>query len=437
MGREVKVYIETYGCALSRGESYVMETVLRGRGARIVDSPEEADVVILNTCIVRGETEDRMRRRIKALHEELSHRGKRLVVAGCMAKAMPYTVSRLAPSSSLVAPQCVHRVDEAVFSRGRVLLLGDERGRDGVLPRVFRGVIGIVPIADGCLGDCSFCVVKYARRRLISYAPRAIISTVREMVRMGAREIELTAPDTAVYGLDMCGEQLLPELVLRVAEIPGDFMVRVGMMTPEYALRILDELAEMYRHPKVYKFAHLPVQSGDDKVLKLMNRGYTVDEYIALVDELRRRVPGISIATDIIVGHPGEDEEAFQNTLRLVEKLRFERVHFAQYSPRPHTRSASMKQVPEHVKKERSKRLLEVVERVGLEVHRAYVGGIYDALVTEEGHSNTMVARLSNYMPVIVPAGVTLGSRIKVRVLDASYYDLRGEPVGQGTGKKC
>ncbi len=425
----MRVYIETYGCALSRGESHLMETVLRRRGARIVGSLEEADVVIINTCIVRGETEDRMRRRIKSLYEVLAARGKRLVVAGCMAKAMPYTVSRLAPDSSLVAPQCVHRVDEAVFSQSRVLLLGDERRRD-LLPQVIRGVIGIVPIADGCLGDCSFCVVKYARRRLVSYAPRAIVNTVRGMLERGAKEIELTAPDTAVYGVDLAGQQLLPDLVLRIVELPGDFMVRVGMMTPEYAMRILDELVEMYRHPKVYKFAHIPVQSGDDRVLKIMNRGYTVEEYVELVRELRRKVPGISIATDIIVGHPGEDEEAFRNTLKLVEELRFERVHFAQYSPRPHTRSASMKQVPEHVKKERSKRLLEVVERVGLEVHRAYVGGVYEALVTEEGHSDTRVARLSNYMPVILPGNVDLGSRVRVRVLDASYYDLRGVLAG-------
>lgn len=424
----VRVYIETYGCALSRGETHLMETVLRRRGARIVCSPDEADVVIINTCIVRGETEDRMRRRIRGLHDALASRGKRLVVAGCMAKAMPYTVSKLAPGSSLVAPQCVHRVDEAVFSRGRVLLLGDERRRD-LLPQVIRGVIGVTPIADGCLGDCSFCVVKYARRRLVSYAPRAVVDAVRGMLEKGAREIELTAPDTAVYGVDLAGRQLLPDLVLRVAELPGDFMVRVGMMTPEYAARILDDLVEMYRHPKVYKFAHLPVQSGDNRVLKIMNRGYTVEDYVGLVRELRRKVPGISIATDIIVGHPGEDEEAFQNTVRMVEELRFERVHFSQYSLRPHTRSASMRQVPEHVKKERSKRLLEVVERVGLEVHQAYVGGVYEALVTEEGRSGTRVARLANYMPVVVPGDVGLGSRIRVRILEASYYDLRGAPA--------
>ncbi len=423
--RGLKAYLETYGCALSQAESLMMASLLEARGVEMVSSPEEADVLIINTCIVRAETEDRMRRRITWLHRYAKAQGKRLIVAGCMARAEPYVVSRLAPSASLVSPQNIHRIVDAVLGGKRSIYLLGEKPRDMLLPAK-RGLIGIVPIADGCLGDCSFCIVKWARRRLTSHPPRLVVDTVRRLVEKGAREIQVTAPDTAVYGYDL-GAPLLPDLLKRISEIPGDFMVRIGMMTPNYAARIIDGLVEALRQPRIYRFLHLPLQSGDDHVLKLMRRDYSVDEYRKLVKELRSKVPGLSIATDIIIGHPGETEEAFENTLSVVRELRFERVHIAQYSIRPHTEAASMPQVPEHVKKERSIRLVELVEEIGLEIHRAYVGTVRQGLVTEKGRNNTLVARLHNYTPVIIPgAKGLLGSWRQLRITGATFYDLRG-----------
>ncbi len=431
-----RVYVETYGCALNAADTGIMLSVLAGKGYRVVDDPEEADVIVINTCTVRLETEERMRRRIRALWELARRRGARLVVAGCMATAQPYTVKRIAPGAVLVSTLNVHRVDEAV-ERG-VDLLGDPpvpKTRFLPDPRVVaRGRVAEVPVADGCLGDCSFCLTKLARRRVLSRRMEDVVRLVEALARRGVVEVRLTGQDVAVYGVDIYGRRALPELLERLAELPGGFMVRGGMRSQDQVLPIRDEFLEAMRRPRFFKFFHLPVQSGDDRVLRLMKRRYTVDEYRALVREVRRKIPGAMIATDIIVGHPGEDEEAFENTVRLVEELRFERVHLAQYTPRPRTVAAGLPQVPDPVKKERSKRLMSVVMRIGLEEHMRYVGSRAAALIVSPGERGGLDAKLYNYMPVVLPAGAGRPGEWRcVEVVSATWYDLRARPCG-GSG---
>ena len=419
----MRVYIETYGCALNRGDTAIMETLLKERGHEITERTEEADVLILNTCAVRLETEERMKQRIV----QLNRLGKKLVVAGCLAGALPATVASLAPNASILGPQAVERVVEVVESpERRVYVQGDKATK---VPRVFNGKIFIVPIADGCAGDCSFCITKLARRKLRSYPAREIVEAVREAVSKGAVEVELTAQDTAAYGLDTGWKFRLPDLVKEVVKVEGDFRVRIGMMTPELAMKILDDLVEVLNDRKVFKFVHLPVQSGSDKVLKLMNRKYTVDEYRALVKEIRNKVPGVSVATDIIVGHPGEEEEDFEETIALMKELEFERVHLAMYSIRPNTPSARMPQIPDSVKKQRMNRAMAVYEEIAKKVHDKYVGRVEDVLTTEYGRKGSVVGRLENYIPVVVWGESDLGKRVKVRITEASFYDLRGYKI--------
>jgi MiaB-like tRNA modifying enzyme len=416
----MRVYIETYGCALNRGDSAIMATVLSERGHEITENLNEAEVVIINTCAVRLETEERMKQRIR----ELRRTGKRLIVAGCLAGALPATVSALAPEASILGPQAVERITEVVESPERQVIL--EGTKAVKVPRMLEGKIFIVPIADGCAGECSFCITKLARRKLRSYPMREIVEAVKEAVAKGAVEVELTAQDTAAYGLDLGGKVRLPDLVEKVAEIEGNFMVRVGMMTPEQAMSIVDGLVEALKMEKVYKFVHLPVQSGSDKVLKLMNRKYTIDEYKRLVKELRSKVPGLSVATDIIVGHPGEDEEDFQQTLDLMKELRFERIHLAMYSVRPNTVSAGLPQVPDSVKKERMKTAMGLYESIAYDIHSEYVGKTVKVLTTELGRKGSVIGRLRNYIPVVVKNESSLGNWVKVVIEEASFYDLRG-----------
>ncbi|WP_148679063.1 tRNA (N(6)-L-threonylcarbamoyladenosine(37)-C(2))-methylthiotransferase [Aeropyrum pernix] len=422
-------YLEVYGCSLSEFDALIMASRLEEAGYRRVARPEDADVILVNTCAVRLDTEQRIAERLEKLRLQLPDR--KYVVAGCLVKARPGLVARLVPEASLLAPQAVERVLDAVdaLESGRRLVVLDGRRDTRSMPQLpITDAVVTVMIQEGCLGDCSFCITKVARRQVRSYSPRVIVERVREAVEKGAREIRLTGTDVAVYGVDLPGKPNLADLVAAILEkVEGDYRIRVGMMTPDQVEPYLDSLLDVYRDERVYKYFHLPVQSGDDEVLKIMKRNYTVSEYKAIHRRIKSRFPDAMIATDIIVGHPGETWEAFWNTVRLVEELRFEKVHLAQYSLRPHTEAASMEQVPDSVKKERSRILGKIVAEIGLEINGSYVGRRVRALVTERSwREGSMTGRLDNYTPIILPYEErAMGRWVYAEVEEATFFDLR------------
>ncbi len=426
---KLNVYIETYGCALAQFDTALMISVLKERGHLIVKSPERSDVIIVNTCAVRLDTEQRIVKRLRFLAK--TYPDKKLVIAGCLAKARPGLLARNFPKASLVSPQNSHRIWKAVEGKEKIILLEGSRDTSLIpLPPV-KDRTATIMIQEGCLGNCSFCITKLARRELRSYPKDKIVETVAKLVQKGAVEIRLTGQDTAAYGIDIYGEPVLHSLIDDILrKVEGEYRIRVGMMTPELGMKIMDQLLDVFKDERMYKFFHIPVQSGDDNVLKIMNRKYTVSEYKNLIYKIRSAFPDAMIATDIIVGHPGEDEYAFKKTIELVKELKFERVHIAQYTIRPRTLSASLKQVPDPIKKERSTILSKIVEEIGKAKLSRYKGKTIEVLITERGfRKGSLVGRLNNYIPVIIPEhSELLGKFIKVKVVDNSFYDLRGIP---------
>ncbi len=432
---ETKYYIETYGCALAEYESLIMRNTLEREGYTQALSPSEADVIIVNTCAVRLDTEQRIAERLEQLSK--LYPGKRLVVAGCLARARPGLIRRIAPHASLLAPQAAHHIVRAV--KERVVLLRGERDLRSLPRAPLAGRVATIMIQEGCRNKCSYCITKVSRGDPKSMPPRLIVEQALESVKRGAVEIRLTGTDTAAYGVDLSERITLSDLILMIIDKldsegfgPDSVRIRIGMMTPEEALRILDSLLYAYRDRRVYKFFHIPVQSGSDKVLKIMGRQYTIDEFIGLHREVKGVYPYSLFATDIIVGHPGEGEEEFLETVSLIEKLRFERVHLAQYSLRPHTRAASMPQVPDPVKKERSTIITRLVERIGSEIYGSYRGRRVKALVTGRSfRGNAYTARLDNYFPIVLGGnGASMEGRwVVAEVVDSSFFDLRGRVV--------
>jgi threonylcarbamoyladenosine tRNA methylthiotransferase CDKAL1 len=421
----VKVYIETYGCALNKADSLVMKRILVENGYEIVESVEEADVVILNTCVVRYDTEVRMFKRI----EQLVKIGKKLIVSGCLTRVYPYKVKALDSSISMISPQSIDKIVTAIESVNTVYLY-DEFKSFNVLPEIVEGVKATIPVAEGCLDECSFCVVKIARPHLRSVPIERVVEGVKKVLDKGAIEIEITAQDLSVYGYDLYGKYVLPELLERILELEREgFIIRLGQMNPRHLVFYLDDLIEILKDKRVYKHVHIPVQSGSNKVLEYMNRKHSIELFIDIVKELRSKVEGIHIATDIIVGHPGEEEEDFVKSVELITMYGIDRVHIARFSPRPQTKSSLMPQIPDPVKKMRSSYIEKIYEAVALSINLEYVGSVAKVWITEIDKSRgRAVGRLFNYRPVVLDVGVeALGKQAYIKIENATFYDLRGK----------
>ncbi|PLJ76969.1 tRNA (N(6)-L-threonylcarbamoyladenosine(37)-C(2))-methylthiotransferase [Infirmifilum sp. SLHALR2] len=426
----MKVFIETYGCWLNKGESDIMRTLLLRAGHVFVESPEVADVVVVNTCAVRGDTEVKMFRRLRELEELRKKLGFKLVVAGCLVNVRPKSILSIAPEASLIEPDSLEKIVEVVQNSGQVLELRTYPRARTTLPEHRGGVTYVLPVQSGCLGSCAFCIEWVTRGFGVkSYPVEAIIEAVRDAVRKGAKEVYLVGQDLAAYGYDLGTN--LAGLVRRVLEeVDGEYRIRIGMMEPMLLSKQLDALVDLMHDGRVYRYFHIPVQAGDDRVLRLMNRKYTVREYKSLIQRIRSAGFTSSVATDIIVGFPGEDEEAFKNTLRLIEDVKFDKVHVARYTLRPFTKGYVMKGVPEPVKKERSRIASEVSLRVAYEVNKEYVGRLSDVLVNSVSAKGDFVGRTIEYKPVILRGyDLKLGETVKVKIREATSLALIGDIV--------
>ncbi|MEM1903688.1 MAG: tRNA (N(6)-L-threonylcarbamoyladenosine(37)-C(2))-methylthiotransferase [Acidilobaceae archaeon] len=428
-----RVYIETYGCALAEFESCIMEEVLRARGFEVVSDISLADVIVVNTCAVRLDTEQKIAKRLLELRKSRSN--ARFVVTGCLAKARPGLVIRVVPEASLLAPQAVERVAEAVntaLAGSKLIVLDCERDTSRAPPLRPQEAVGTVMIQEGCLNECSFCITKLARPKLKSYPINVVVDMVRRLVEQGAVEIRLTGMDVGAYGADLSDKPTLADLLREVLDkVEGDYLIRIGMMTPESALETIDDLLDVYRDSRVYKYFHIPVQTGDDRLLKIMGRKYSVEDYKELYKKIKNRFPDAVVATDIIVGHPGEDEKSFEKTVELLLELRFEKVHIAQYTIRPHTKASVLPQVSDSVKKERSTKLSKLVESICYEKLSRYKSREVVARVVEIGfRKESLIARLENYVPVVLRGGKELlRKRVRVLIEDNTFFDLRGKVI--------
>jgi MiaB-like tRNA modifying enzyme len=425
----VRVYVEVYGCSANRADAEIASGLLLEAGHEIVDGAKDADVSVLLTCIVKTPTERKVVRRLKELE------GKRVVVAGCMPKAQRSVVEEVSPGASLVGPDDVERIPEAVSAAAagdKIVCLGGTSPDRTCLPRMrFSGVVHIAPIAAGCLGNCSYCIVKVARGRLRSFPAEGIVRDAEEAIASGCKEIWVTAEDTAAY--DYNGVRL-PDLLRSLGEIDGDFMIRVGMMTPNSALPIVDDLVDAFRGEKVFRFLHAPVQAGSDEVLARMRRKYNVTDFKDLVTRFRDGVPGLGVSTDIICGFPGESEDQFRESLSLIEWLHPDALNMNRFWPRPGTEAAELSgQLNGRITKDRSRRLNELWTRVGQEANESWLGWVGDVLLDEVGHSGAKMGRTRSYKAVTVVTGARLGEWIRVRVTGAERAYLLGEDVTDGS----
>jgi MiaB-like tRNA modifying enzyme len=379
-----KIFVEAYGCSASFSDSEMISGLILNGGHTLVDNSSESDLNVVVTCSVKDATANKMIHRIKSL------KTKPLVVAGCLPKAEKSTVEKFSENASMLGPNSLGKtlqVIESTLKGTKQIALEDSDLSKVGLPKVrLNPVVGIVEIASGCMSECTFCQTKLSKGDLTSYRIGDIVRQIKTEINDGCKEIWLTSTDNGCYGFDINTD--LPSLIDSVVDIPQDFKVRVGMMNPMYMARIRDNLIKSFYSDKVYKFLHIPVQSGSNTVLNDMKRGHTVETFKDVVKKARDRFPEFTISTDVIVGFPSETQEDFEKTVELLKETRPDVVNLSKYSARPGTKAAEWEQIDVLEVKKRSKEIFDVINQIALENNQKWIGWKGDVLFdekTEEG----------------------------------------------------
>ncbi|MCL2143633.1 MAG: tRNA (N(6)-L-threonylcarbamoyladenosine(37)-C(2))-methylthiotransferase [Methanomassiliicoccaceae archaeon] len=417
----MRFFVESYGCTMNYGEGNDIADKMRSLGHSPADNADDADIVILNTCTVVDTTEKKMIERIS----ELKRMKKEVIITGCMAKVQASRISVRLPGSLIFPPDLYDSLPGAVLKRYGTGISDTAIGGANFDDRV----TSIIPIAQGCLGDCTYCITKYARGRLSSYSADSIYERFRNALERGCREFLITAQDTACYGLDI--GSTLPELIERLLTVNGEYRIRIGMMNPEGLARIIDRLMNVMKDERVYKFIHIPVQSGSDAVLKRMGRRYTVSEFIEMIGKLRSYHPDITISTDLISGFPGETDDDHKKSLHLIRNVSPDIVNVTRFSSRPGTEASLMDgQIHGRISKERSREITALRFDESKGRNAELIGKNVRVLVTEPGKEGTMISRTNSYKQVILPEGAGPGKFLDAVITGCASTHLFGSVRG-------
>ena len=423
------VFVKSYGCSANLADGEVLAGCLAKAGCKLAGSAAEADVVIYNTCAVKGPTENRAIAVLKR-----APRGKKVIVAGCLPFINFERLRREVRFDGVVGPAAGEKITEVV----RRVMAGEKvvdldaalTAKPGLsLPQLRSNpVVSVLPVSYGCLGSCAYCCVVFARGRLRSYTVKEVTERVRQDLAAGTKEFWVTSQDMACYGRDIGTN--LAELLRALGDAEGDFRVRVGMMTPNLVTDMIEDLIEAFKSSKIFRFVHLPVQSGDDQVLKRMRRFYTVQDFREIVNAFRTAFPKVTLATDIICGFPGETREAFENTLELINEAKPDIVNVSKFFARPQTTAAEMHDAvvePAEIKR-RSTEAAKLTKQVSLEKNQRWVGWSGEVLVDEKGNvPSSWIGRNFAYKPVIVKSSAELlGKTLQVKVVKAFSTYLAG-----------
>lgn len=411
----MKYYIEGYGCSLNKADTQAIQGMLKQNGIAKskLESLRQGDMAVINACAVKETTEKRMLSRIEQLFKLSKKQGFKLIAFGCISKISSAKVSKISEQIIQLPP--------ALEELAKALSISSA-GFSPNSPRVSEGITAIIPICRGCLGECSYCAVKRARGSLKSYSITDLKEAFEKEIKAGKKEIWLTAQDCGCYGKDLGTS--LPQLLKELLNVEGEYRIRVGMMNVQRVKEFLEELLNMIKDDRVFKFLHLPLQSGNNRVLQLMNRNYKVEEWLEVVEKARKKFPSITIATDIIAGFPTESEKEFKETLQALEKAKADTVNISRYGRRPFTKALMLKDVPSSLKKERSRIATTACDKIVFERNKLMLGKQETILTDEVGKKGGIIGRSSNYKPVVLEKA-KLGEFLKVKISKAEKSFLK------------
>ncbi|MHA1234278.1 MAG: tRNA (N(6)-L-threonylcarbamoyladenosine(37)-C(2))-methylthiotransferase [Promethearchaeota archaeon] len=426
-------YIETYGCTSNKSDSYIISSVLNKSGYHS-STIEEAEFVIINTCAVKQQTENKIKSRLSELYTSFKNEtSKRFIIAGCLPHVEPGyidVIKKIIPTfSAIIDLDNIHDVPlifEEIKS-GRTNLIyksKDSIDKSNILINYPPGKItGIVPISEGCLGSCTYCCVKNARGKLNCYDPENIVRNVEHQLQQNIKQIYLTSQDCSTYNYN---NTHLQELVQKIVALKYDFFLRVGMLNPQFLIDKFNQLLQIFKYEKVYQFLHVPIQSGSDSVLANMNRTYKISDIEGKLKTLKQTYPFLTLSTDIICGFPGETEDDFQQTIDLIKWLKPEILNISKFTPRPGTKAKRMKQVNSREIKERSIKLSRIFRDSLNDINKDWLGWEGKVLVLHEGSKqNQTFGRNFAYKNIFIKNfNDVFGSFVDVRIIKVEGFNL-------------
>lgn len=425
------IYVQTFGCTANKNNTEMMLALLFQAGLEKTSNPEIADITILNTCIVKGKTEDKIRNRIK----ELKKLNKPIIIAGCMPDV--YKTSLIEKNIFLLSThhtkdilKLIKKISEGKFEEDIAKEFLEKQNEIKLGNKIRENkTIGITQICEGCVGNCEFCQTKIAKGNIFSYPENQISENIEKDIASGCKEIFITSQDNAAYGLDK-EERKLPDLLKKILDLDGNFKIRIGMMNVNTLMPILGEIIGIYKNEKIFKFLHLPLQSGSNKILKDMNRQYKAEDFLKIINKFKKEIPDITIETDVIAGYPTEQEEDFQETIKILEKTKPDFFNISKFWPRKFTRAASLKLLPANIIITRAKKLMEICKKNAFENNQKQIQKIKKVTIDKKLFDDVYSGRDESFRLVIVKSDKNILNKIiEARTTRAEMLHLLGEII--------
>ncbi len=426
----MKYYIQIYGCQMNKSDAERVASLLHSIGYKEADNKEQADLIVLVTCSVRQSAEDRvygLMRHIKKLKAQSPK--LKVILTGCMALRKE-VIKRLKNIDIFLNIKDLQKLPELLNKKGEQQKI---ETYFSIKPKYQSSFTAYVPIMTGCNNFCAYCIVPYVRGREESRSPEEVIEEVKELISQGYKEVILLGQNVNSYSPKPQAQSSkpkindFPDLLEAIANLKGDFWLRFVTSHPkDLSDKLINIIAQ---NKKITEYIHLPIQAGDNQILKKMNRGYTVSHYKNLIKKIRQQIPEVAISTDIIVGFPGETKKQFDNTAKLMKEIKFDMAYVAQYSPREETAAAKLKDnIPKTEKKRREEVLTKILKQTALENNLKLVGETVEVLVDKKVKDDIWLGKTRTFKAVKFKSKKKLLSKfVKIKITRAESFRLEGE----------
>ena len=431
----MKAYIKTYGCTLNQADSRLIENILTKNRIALSNNIVNSEAVIVNTCTVKKATEQKILNFIESLEKNYSN--KKIIVTGCMASANKDLIKKYSSNSIIIPIKNIEQISEVASNKVNIINKISsativKQNKQDKLDRLiyfapYKSIIAKIPVGEGCLSACNFCETRFARGPLNSFSEKLILDAIKKSIEFGAKEIQLTAQDIGCYGFDK--KTNIIELLKKIKDINGDFKLRLGMMNPEYLNKFGDELIEILTGKKFYRFIHIPIQSGSNRIIKSMGRKYEIERVVEYIKKIRKEIKEVSIETDIIAGYPDETNSDFQETKDIIKIIKPDAINISKFAIRPHAKKWN-KVINAEIVNERSRELSKIARQCMYESNKKYLNKTIEVLITEK--TNISMNGRSNFYKQVIIKEINkkiLGSYQKVNINFVTSTSLYGIAV--------